>query len=137
MRPNVAKELCTQQPTAAQDMVNINTLDDFGWTPLMCAAGAGQLNAVAELLARGADYRLVDSKNRDARALAIMHGALGVVQLIDVCCRTHGNGCLYTLKRKLLCTHMAEWSRMNIMSLLEATFRSRFGKDTISLAAQR
>jgi hypothetical protein len=66
-------------------MVNIDAKDDFGWTPLMCAAGAGQLNAVAELLSRGANFLSADSKGRDARALAAISGHMGVVQMLDVC----------------------------------------------------
>jgi ankyrin repeat protein len=80
-------------------MVNIDAMDDFGWTPLMCAAGAGQLNAVAELLSRGANFQLADSKGRDARALAAISGHMGVVQVVDVCHTSRARGAAVATER--------------------------------------
>jgi ankyrin repeat protein len=67
-----------------QESVDVNACDDFGWSPLMCAAGAGQSEAVTELLQRGADWRLADGKGRDARALAAAIGRHDVAEIINV-----------------------------------------------------
>ncbi|XP_004711761.1 G patch domain and ankyrin repeat-containing protein 1 [Echinops telfairi] len=62
---------------------NINTRDAFWWTPLMCAARAGQRAAVRYLLGRGAAWvGVCELGGRDAAQLAEEAGFLEVARMV-------------------------------------------------------
>lgn len=62
---------------------NINTRDAFWWTPLMCAAGAGQGAAVRYLLSRGAAWvGVCELGGRDAAQLAEEAGFPEVARMV-------------------------------------------------------
>lgn len=49
---------------------NINTVDQYGWTFLMCAAGAGSLDVVKLLVERGADIKVKDRSGNSCLSIA-------------------------------------------------------------------
>ncbi|XP_003789058.1 G patch domain and ankyrin repeat-containing protein 1 [Otolemur garnettii] len=62
---------------------NINTRDAFWWTPLMCAARAGQVAAVSYLLGRGAAWvGVCELGGRDAAQLAEEAGFPEVARMV-------------------------------------------------------
>jgi hypothetical protein len=61
---------------------DINARDEGGTTPLMNAAWFGGMNAVRELLQRGADPQLRDDKDRNARDLASERGHTAVAAIL-------------------------------------------------------
>lgn len=50
--------------------IDINCVDSYGWTGLMCASGNGKREVVSFLLSKGIDKYITDKKSRDAVAIA-------------------------------------------------------------------
>lgn len=63
--------------------LNVNSQDDFKWTPLMCAAFAGFYDVVEHLLMNGSDKNLKNLKGQTAADLAMSNGFFHVAQLIE------------------------------------------------------
>ncbi|CAN7995108.1 unnamed protein product [Ixodes hexagonus] len=65
--------------------LDVNHIDSFGWTPLMCAACDGAEDSVCCLLKRNADKRMLNKQGKTAMDLAMARGHFNVVQLL---CKT-------------------------------------------------
>jgi len=67
----------------ANPSVDINAVDDNGYTPLHLACDRGNVRAAEELLKRGADVEITDPDDYTARELAEIAGHDEIVKLID------------------------------------------------------
>lgn len=68
----------------ASGSCDVNTVDQFHWTLLMCAAHAGHMHIVEHLLSLGAEWRdRVDKRGRSAADLARLAGHLSIACLIE------------------------------------------------------
>jgi hypothetical protein len=65
-----------------RDGININCVDSYGWTALMCACGNGKREVVSFLLKKGIDKYITDKKCRDAVAIAKSTGHESVANVI-------------------------------------------------------
>ena len=63
-------------------MQNVNTKDRHGHTPLMDAAKSGNVEAVKDLLNRGADLEAKSEKNKTALHYAAANGYVEIVNLL-------------------------------------------------------
>lgn len=68
--------------------IDINQADDFGATPLMYAAGLGQMEFVTKLLNKNADPGRYDIYGRNALVWASEHGHFPIVDLLAPLCNT-------------------------------------------------
>ena len=67
-----------------QGMPDLNTVDAYGWTLLMCASCAGHMTVVQFLMDRGAKWRgVVDKRGFDAPGLARYAGHESVARFIE------------------------------------------------------
>lgn len=70
-------------PGGSVPRIPVNTANDQGWTPLMCAAAGGSAAVVAYLLGRGADSNLVNADEGNAAlheaAIANSHAAASLL----------------------------------------------------------
>ena len=64
------------------DGVNINALDDKGFTPLMIAAENGQISNVAFLIKKGADVNFKSKDNYTALILAAVSGNKEIIEIL-------------------------------------------------------
>ena len=62
--------------------IDINYIDAFGWTALMCASVARHADIVEELLKHGANRNLMNNQGKTALQLANDIGAIEIVHLI-------------------------------------------------------
>ncbi|XP_015604536.1 G patch domain and ankyrin repeat-containing protein 1 homolog [Cephus cinctus] len=61
---------------------NVNISDDFGWTPLMCAAYCGHLEIIKLLLKLGANRKAREKSGLTAAQLALKKNYLNIVALL-------------------------------------------------------
>ncbi|KAJ8872070.1 hypothetical protein PR048_025671 [Dryococelus australis] len=62
---------------------NVNFTDNFGWTPLMCAACAGSVEAVEFLIESGANTKIKDKRGNTCLSLASKNNRYAVVKAIE------------------------------------------------------
>lgn len=77
----------------SSDFCDINVIDSFNWTLLMCASHAGHMSTVRYLLNQGADWRhYTDRRGNNAADLARIAGHPDIAELIEnhVSMTTHG-----------------------------------------------
>lgn len=72
------KLLLSQRPD-----ININSTDDFGWTPLMCASCSGAEDVVSFLLQNGADPTICDRSGNSSRSLARKKNFQNIIKMIN------------------------------------------------------
>ena len=65
-----------------EDGCDINAVDQYGWTALMCAACAGAVDSVKLLLEHGADVNVKDRSGNTCLSLARRHGLKEVVEVL-------------------------------------------------------
>ncbi|MEO0414549.1 MAG: ankyrin repeat domain-containing protein [Verrucomicrobiota bacterium] len=65
-----------------QGLMDVNSADENGTTPLIAAAAAGRMDAVTQLLGMGADPRFLDKQGRDALISASGNGHVDVARLL-------------------------------------------------------
>jgi ankyrin repeat protein len=75
---------CLRILLAADGRAFIDTFDECGWTPLICAIRAGQAAAVQLLLKHGADVNIREERliSNPAIREAVEAGHIGIVQLL-------------------------------------------------------
>ncbi|XP_026477230.1 G patch domain and ankyrin repeat-containing protein 1 homolog [Ctenocephalides felis] len=61
---------------------NVNVIDDFGWSALMCAIQAGSKEVIELLLKYGADISITDKSGNTALSLAISHKNNYIVNML-------------------------------------------------------
>lgn len=62
--------------------MNVDAVDSFGWTALMCAAHSGHLSVVRFLKQRNADVNCTDRRNRTALDMAMEQGHFAVADCL-------------------------------------------------------
>jgi ankyrin repeat protein len=61
---------------------DVNARNQFGWTPLMLAAGEGHTAIVSYLLSAGADVHAINDSGVSALACAALSGECRVIQVL-------------------------------------------------------
>ena len=69
---------------ASSGQLDLDAVDEFGWTMLMCASCAGHTETVQYLLSLGADCTVKDKKGCTAIDLAVKNGHSSVEELISL-----------------------------------------------------
>ena len=88
----------------SRGLYDINTVDGFNWTLLMCAAHAGHTTIVEYLLDQGADWQhYTDRRRNNAADLARIAGHPNIAELIESHTRTCSNP--YSHKQSYPSTH--------------------------------
>lgn len=72
--------------------IDVNMVDDFGWTALMCASGAGHLDIVRLLTQHGADLKTCDQGGNNALSIATKSKRYSVVKFLKSV-QLHGLPC--------------------------------------------
>lgn len=103
---------------------DVNTLDDYSWSLLMCSASAGHKEIVQLLLDQGAQWRNVkDRRGNNAPGLARISGHEELAQLIE----NHGVKIL-----SCLCSHKASQSSLGGMCVPTDPFYCNVCKQMIN-----
>ncbi len=77
-------DIKTVESLLCEGSVDINVVDDFAWTALMCASYSGQRNVVSLLLRKGALWESYRNKSgQTALDLARRGGHLGIVGMLE------------------------------------------------------
>ena len=78
----------------SRGLYDVNTVDNFNWTLLMCAAHAGHMTIVKYLLDQGADWlHHTDRRGNNAADLARTAGHPNIAEFIESHNRTSSNSC--------------------------------------------
>lgn len=84
-------DVASLRSALSKGLYDINMVDAFGWTLLMCAAHAGHMDVVRYLMCEGAQWREpVDRRGNTAAALARIAGHFHIAEIIESF-RLHGH----------------------------------------------